>query len=107
MTRQLLVVTLFLFLGYGSFKVFPLIAGPSLSITSPVDFSTIESGIVLIEGQASRVATLTLNDYPLLRDKEGRFSTVRTLPRGGSILTLVATDRFGKSVSEMRTVYIP
>lgn len=107
MTRQLLALTLLLFLGYGAFKVFPLIAGPSLSIISPTDFSTYPDGIVLVEGRASRVATLTLNGAPLLRDKEGVFSSTRTFPRGGAILTFMAVDRFGKTVSEKRTIFIP
>jgi hypothetical protein len=107
MTRQLLAITLIIFLGYGAFKLFPLVAGPALSLTSPTDFGTYADGTVLVEGRASRVATLTLNGAPLLRDKEGKFSSTLTFPRGGSILTLIATDRFGKTVSEKRTVFIP
>jgi hypothetical protein len=107
MVRQLLAVTLILFLGYGILKIFPLIAGPSLSIESPTDYALYQDGIVRVEGRVARVATLTLNGSPLLRDKEGMFSSTLTFPRGSSILTLIATDRFGRTTTKTRTIFVP
>ncbi len=107
MIRQTLTLVLILFIGYGALELFPLIAGPSLSIQSPVDYEVYPGGSVRVEGVATRVASLTLNGGSLLRDKEGVFSSTLTFPRGGSILTLVATDRFGRTVSETLTIVVP
>ena len=93
--------------GYGLREAWPLLAGPALSIESPVNNESSENGIVTIAGKAARAAELTLNDAPVLRKEDGSFSTILTFPRGGSILTFKATDRFGKTVASTRTIFVP
>jgi hypothetical protein len=107
MVRQLLAVVLVVFCGYGLVEAFPLIAGPALRIGSPSDYAEISHGIVLVEGQAKRVSSLILNGAPVLRDKKGMFSSTLTFPRGSSILTFVATDRFGRTSYATRTIFVP
>lgn len=92
---------------YGLIEAWPLLAGPSLSIESPVDNAAFDDGIVLVAGVAARAASVTVNRQPVLHEASGAFSTTLTFPRGSSILTFVATDRFGRSVSDTRTVYVP
>jgi len=94
-------------IGYGLIKALPLIQGPSISITLPEDNTTLPDGIVTVSGKAVRAAQLTLNGAPTLHEEDGSFSSTLTFPRGGSILTLVATDRFGRSVTETRNVFVP
>ncbi|MFI5260573.1 MAG: PrsW family glutamic-type intramembrane protease, partial [Candidatus Paceibacteria bacterium] len=88
-------------------KFWPLIAGPALRITSPLNQATYPDGIVTITGQASRIAMLTLDGAQLLHDKDGSFSTTLTFPAGESILTFVATDRFGRRVTATRSIFVP
>lgn len=107
MIRIAVAVVLSLLVLYGLKEGYPLIAGPSLSIESPVDYASAENGQILVAGVAKHTETLTLNGGILLIDERGRFSTSLTLPQGGAILSLTATDRFGRSVTERRTVYIP
>lgn len=107
MTRYLIAVALFLLAAYGLVEAWPLIAGPSLSIESPRNGAPFPDGIVVTRGNASRIAKLTLNGDALLYDKKGLFSSTLTFPQGGSILTFVATDRFGRSTTVIRTVFVP
>jgi hypothetical protein len=107
MTRHLLIITLALFLVYGFVEAFPLIIGPSLSVHSPLDSASIADGVVEIRGTTARIASLTLNDAPLLRDKEGAFSSTLTFPQGSSILTFIAADRFGRTTVATRTIFVP
>lgn len=107
MTRNFIALTLLAIIGYGLVEAWPLLAGPSLFITSPLDNATYAVGIVDVQGKTARAAALTLNGAPLLRDQNGRFSSTLTFPRGGSILTFVATDRFGRSVSATRSIFVP
>jgi len=107
MTRYLIFAVLCLFAGYGLIEARPVIVGPSLSISSPANDAVFPTGIVAISGTAARAATLTLNGAIMLHEKDGFFSSVLTLPRGGSILTFTATDRFGKRVSTTRSVFVP
>ncbi len=108
MTTYLIGFILLVGLGYGAVEALPLILGPSLTITSPEQHATIpENGVLEVAGTASRATQLTLDGGAVLYDQDGRFSSTLTFPRGGSILTLIATDRFGRSVKATRTIFVP
>ncbi len=107
MLKYLIGAILLMATGYGGIEALPLISGPSVSITSPVNYETSQNGIVTIDGKALRAARLTLDGAPILYDQNGSFSSTVTLPRGGSILTIVATDPFGKKIAVTRTVFVP
>lgn len=107
MTRHILWVALIAIIGYGFIKAWPLITGPSLSIISPVENYESESGIINVQGVVKRAAFIRLNGAPILHDQNGVFSSTLTFPQGGSILTFTVTDRFGRTVSETRTIFVP
>jgi|SRR3989344_1917093 len=107
MTKYLLGAVLLVIVVYGSIEAWPLIVGPSLSIKSPTDNASYPGGIVSIRGEAARAAVLSLNGAPLPHDQEGVFSSTLTFPRGGSILTFVAIDRFGRTVAATRSIFVP
>lgn len=107
MTRHLTVVILLLIALYGLAEGWPLIAGPSLRIETPAHNALVPDGILTVAGTIARAAIFTLNGAPLLYDQNGRFSSTLTFPEGSSILTFVATDRFGKTVTETRNIFVP
>lgn len=107
MIRILIGIVLALLLIYGGFKAYPLLSGPALTLSSPAPYATITDGFVTIAGSAKRTETLTLNGAVLLIDENDHFSTTLTLPPGDAILSLTARDRFGRSVSDVRTVHVP
>ena len=107
MTNHLLIAVLLILIGYGGIEAWPLLAGPVLSIDSPLPHATYPFGIVSIQGTAARATALTVNGAPLLHDQNGAFSSTLTFPRGGSILTFVAIDRFGRSVTASRSIFVP
>lgn len=92
---------------YGAFVSLPILSGPTLTITSPVAYETIAGGALALTGQAKHTETLWLDGAPLLMDEAGRFSALLTLPSGGAILSLTATDRFGREITERRSVFVP
>lgn len=107
MIRKITLAVLVVLAGYGFQEAWPLLAGPSLSIESPLNNASSESGIVTVSGKAARAAELTLNGDPVLREEDGSFRTTLTFPRGGSILTFAATDRFGRTVASTRSIFVP
>ncbi|MDD3531237.1 MAG: hypothetical protein PHV99_01440 [Candidatus Pacebacteria bacterium] len=107
MTRHFIVFVLSLIFIYGLIEAWPLLSGPSLFIASPRQDAPYPNGIVSVRGQAARAAQLSLNGAPLLHDPEGNFSSTLTFPRGGSILTFVAADRFGRTVTATRSIFVP
>ena len=107
MVRFLLTLVLAVLAGYGLVEARPIIVGPSLSISSPAENASIPGGIVTVAGHVARTVALTLDGAPVLPEENGSFSSTLTLPSGGSILTLTARDRFGRSVTKTRTIYVP
>jgi hypothetical protein len=92
---------------YGALEAWPLIAGPSLTLSTPIPYESSPNGLVVVQGVARRTARLTLNGSDLVHDQQGAFSSMLALPRGTSILTLEAQDRFGKRTHLTRTVVVP
>lgn len=107
MTRYLIIAVLGILAMYGLIEGWALLRGPTLSVTVPQDNASFSDGIVAVSGQATHVALLTLDGAPLLHDEQGSFSSTLTFPHGASILTFVATDRFGRRVSTTRTIFVP
>ena len=107
MSRAIAALVLLLVILYGSYKALPLLAGPSLTLTSPVETQVFRDNTVSISGVAKRTEKLTLNGTLLPIDAEGRFSKTLIISSGGAILSLTATDRFGKSIGVSRSVFIP
>lgn len=91
-------------IAYGGVKAWPLVSGPRIELDPLV---TDNRGLTVLSGQAIHTETLTLNGGTLLIDDEGGFERRLTLPRGGGILTLTATDRFGRSRTVERSVVTP
>ena len=94
---------------YGGFKAWPLISGPHIQYVSTIQSNDTNSGpaFTTISGKAIHTETLTMDGATLLIDQEGNFSKTLTLPRGSAILTLTATDRFGRSRSAEESLVIP
>jgi hypothetical protein len=107
MIRTVTALLLGLILLYGLMEAAPLLLGPSLAITSPKAFETFGDPVVTISGHVKRAAIFTLNGAPLLYDQQGNFSSTLTFPHGTSILTFVVADRFGRTITERRTIAIP
>ncbi|OGG49178.1 hypothetical protein A2678_00940 [Candidatus Kaiserbacteria bacterium RIFCSPHIGHO2_01_FULL_53_31] len=107
MTRRLLVILLISLAAYGLIEAWPLIKGPALVINEPTNDATFENGIVTVRGTVARAALFTLDGAAVLRDQNGNFSSTLTFPRGGSILTFIAVDRFGRTVTATRSIFVP
>jgi len=105
--RTAIALLLAALLIYGFVKALPLLLGPSITIVSPADQQAFPDGYVQIEGIARHTETLILDGAPLLIDESGHFKTALELPRGSAILSLTATDRFGRSRLMRRTVFVP
>lgn len=107
MTKYLTAVVLIALIGYGLAEAWPLLAGPTLSIASPADDTAYPGGIVTVRGMAARATTLTLDGAPMLHEEDGSFRMTLSFPHGNTLLTFVAADRFGRSVTATRSIYIP
>ena len=105
--RILTALLLIIVLLYGAHEAWPLLSGPQLALASPQNGESFYNGFIEISGTAVHTQSVSLDGGPLLTDNHGHFDTTLTLPHGGAILTITATDRFGRSVAEQRTVFVP
>ncbi len=106
MTRLLLAAVLAVLVGYGLLEAYPLLSGPSLTIATPANGAAEPNGLVTVSGSIRRVVALTLDGAPILPEQDGSFSSTISLPAGSAILTLTASDRFGRSITKTRTVFV-
>jgi hypothetical protein len=104
--RLAIIGVLLLVAGYGLIKAWPLLSGPDIRISTPGKNAALPDGFLSLSGTAVHTQTLLLDGAPLLIDESGHFQTDLVLPHGNAILTLTATDRFGRSTSEQRTVSV-
>lgn len=107
MVNYLIGAVLLVVAVYGGIEAWPLIAGPTLTIETPTPYASFPDGIVTVHGRAARAAELVINGALALYDQNGDFSSTLTFPHGGSILTFVATDRFGRTVTATRSIFVP
>lgn len=107
LVKTLIGVVLVVLLGYGLIEAEPLLVGPTLTISTPQNGALVAGGIVAVAGKATRTVSLTLDGAPLLSDQDGSFATTLAFPEGDSILTIVAKDRFGKTITQTRTISVP
>ena len=108
MTSRVIVAgILIILMGYGLTEAWPLITGPRIVLTAPANDATVEGGVVTVSGTVFHEVSLALDGAPVLPDEKGAFSSTLAFPEGSSILTLVAKDRFGRTASLTRTIYVP
>src|SRR5580698_2638595 len=105
--RSAISIVLILLIGYGVKEAWPLISGPQLALASPENGGIFDNGFITISGTAVHTQSVSLDGGPLLTDPQGHFSETVVLPPGGAILTLTATDRFGRTTTMRRDVFVP
>ena len=96
-----------LFIGYGSIEALPLLSGPTLAVRSPEAYATLPSGVAEISGHGKRLTALSINGAVVLPRADGTFTETLALPKGETIITFEASDRFGRTVRTTRTVFVP
>jgi hypothetical protein len=86
--------------GYAAFRAYPLVAGPKITVYSPVDGDTVASTTFEISGQVLRAKEITIQGKPITIDTEGHFTETLVASSPYTILVLVATDKYGATVKK-------
>src|SRR3989344_3017165 len=105
-TRIVLVVFFILIAAYAYYEGSGLLWGPAIEIENRV--MEVSEPFITIEGNARRVATLSMNGKPIAITEDGTFSEGYVLAPGYNRITLSARDRFGKSTERaIEILYTP
>jgi hypothetical protein len=105
--RSAIAIVLLLLIGYGLREAWPLISGPQIALASPENGGIFDYGFITISGSAVHTQSVSLDGGPLLTDQKGHFSETVVLPPGGGIITITAADRFGRTTTMRRDVFVP
>lgn len=81
------------------------ITGPVLNLEEPASISQASSTIIVI-GRVSHAVLVTVNGYPMDIDVEGNLHYPLVIPDGYSILTVTARDRYGRTKTETRELFL-
>ena len=103
MKRALIVFIVLVVISYGLFEARKLLEGPEITIEFPADGSATSTSAVTVVGTAQNIAFLTINDAPSYTDESGKFVYRFSPPAGYTVVTVAATDRFGRRASKSIT----
>jgi len=97
-----------LFALYAGFETLKVVAGPSLTVTSPKDLATIRDSVLTIKGTVARAAFISINGRQIFADKNGYFEDELLLQAGYTIIRVSVKDRFDKEVTkDLHLTYVP
>ena len=80
---------------------------PTLTITSPINGTTVSTSTITVSGTATDdtgVTNLTVNGNPVTVETDGSFTNTVSLTSGVNTITVIATDVSGISTTETVTV---
>jgi hypothetical protein len=100
---KFLITTLFvcLLVGYSIFQVHKLATGPVIDVELPKQAVITGSGMLKLQGVASNIAFITVNDSPIYIDEKGLFSVNLLLYPGYNVIKLYGRDKFGKTLTRL------
>lgn len=87
-------------LGYGLARSYDLLAGPKIELLDLTDGQTISQELVVVKGQAERIANLFLNGRQIFTNESGDFRETVLLFPGYNAVSLSARDKFGREVNK-------
>lgn len=104
MRKAIFALVVLFIAAYGIFEARRLIEGPSIIIETPQNGTATSSAAVIVSGTARNISFLTINDAPAFTDEDGYFREVLTPPKGYTVITVAAVDRFGRRDSKEVTI---
>jgi len=86
---------------YSIFNSRIFITGPQINVLSPENGATVtESPLIKVSGTAENISFIELNGKRINVNEEGKFNEPTLLYPGYNIVTIIATDKFNRSVEK-------
>lgn len=90
---------------YVLFQARFFIVGPTLTILEPTT-TRYATSTLMVRGSVTHAVEIAVNDFPIDTDRAGNFSYELVIPEGYSILTVTARDRYGRTKSIARELFL-
>ncbi len=102
------IVLLFaVIVGYGIWISHDLLFGISMSVTGITDGMTAKTALLDLSGHAKHANDVTLDGRKVAIDQSGAWHDTIALLPGYNIVTVGATDKFGRTTTKSYRVYYP
>jgi hypothetical protein len=96
-----LLIALFVVLtAYSLYQARALLIGPRVWVTNLKDGEVVNTPLVVVEGQSRNIAWISLNGRQIFTDENGNWSEKLIVSEGTSIMTVEASDRFGRKTKK-------
>lgn len=93
------------FAAYVLFQARFFIIGPTLTLLEPTT-TRYATSTLTVRGSVTHAVEITVNDFPIDTDRAGNFAYELVIPDGYSILTVTARDRYGRTKSIARELFL-
>lgn len=106
LSRGFLAILLLGVVTFVGFQVYPLLHGPSLHLETLSQGMHVQEPLIRITGIARHTQDLVLNGKHLPLSPTGAFDEKLLMNPGYNVITLGASDRFGKHSTTTYTVFL-
>jgi hypothetical protein len=96
----ILTLIALLIIGYAIFSARHYLVGPQLIIKSPQNGQIFTEALIDVQGVATNIVYISLNDRAIYVDEQGNFREKLLLSPGYNIIKLYARDKFQREVTE-------
>ena len=91
---------------YAYYKTKDFIRGPVITVAYPINGETVNNSLLKIEGKATSIAYISLDDRQIFTDEAGNFKEKLLLFPGYNIISIKASDKFGRDIEKtLEVVY--
>lgn len=100
------ILLVLVIIGYAYFRTRDVVRGVRIEVTTVTDGMTVGDPYLEVAGRAKNATTLVINGRTVGVDQEGHFREPLILLPGYTIITLEASDKFGKQVKKQYRVVL-
>ena len=100
----IIVLAALIIASYGAWRSLDYARGPAITIFQPVNGSAMSSSTMDIIGRADRINSLTINGQAISLDEQGNFKETVIVFPGVNMITLSASDQFGRATEKLLEV---
>jgi len=95
-TRWSVLILFIIVVGYGIFRIYPFLLGPSITLYAPQNGDEVGASTFEVSGKVIRAKEIRLQGRPITIDTDGVFKETLVTHAPYTILVLEAEDAYGK-----------
>ena len=95
-----IILFLVVVLGYTGYEIQRVVLGPIIRVDSPKNGAIVSTSSIEIRGVAKNIQDISLDGRKIFIDEKGNFSEELLMSPGYNVITLDASDKFGRQTEK-------